>query len=66
MIPTLILFGIYGWPGWFLWAVLPLIFGINHPPVLDSDHPLGLSRQIIGWISLAIFVLTFTPTPFMG
>jgi len=66
MIPTLILFGIYGWPGWFLWAVLPLIFGINHPPVLDTDHPLGLSRQIIGWISLAIFVLTFTPTPFMG
>jgi len=66
MIPILILFGIYGWPGWFLWAVLPLIFGINHPPVLDSDHPLGFSRQIIGWISLAIFILTFTPTPFMG
>ncbi|MBI3596043.1 MAG: site-2 protease family protein [Nitrospirae bacterium] len=66
MIPTLILLGIYGWPGWFLWAILPLIFGINHPPVLDSDSPLDRSRQIIGWISLAIFVLTFTPTPFMG
>jgi membrane-associated protease RseP (regulator of RpoE activity) len=66
MIPTLILFGIYGWPGWFLWSILPLIFGINHPPVLDSEHPLDLSRQIIGWISLGIFILTFTPTPFMG
>jgi len=66
MIPILILFGIYGWPGWFVWAVLPLIFGINHPPVLDTDRPLSLSRQIIGWVSLAIFVLTFTPTPFMG
>ncbi|HUK55209.1 MAG TPA: site-2 protease family protein [Nitrospiria bacterium] len=66
MIPTLILLGIYGWPGWLLWAILPLIFGINHPPVLDTDRPLSRSRQIVGWISLAIFVVTFTPTPFMG
>ncbi|MEK6683545.1 MAG: site-2 protease family protein [Nitrospirota bacterium] len=65
MIPVLILLGIYGWPGWFLWAVLPLIFGINHPPVMDSDRPLDRNRRIIGWISLAIFILTFTPTPFM-
>jgi membrane-associated protease RseP (regulator of RpoE activity) len=65
MIPTLILLGLYGWPGWFLWAVLPLIFGINHPPVLDGDIPLDRPRKIIGWISLLIFILTFTPTPFM-
>jgi membrane-associated protease RseP (regulator of RpoE activity) len=65
MIPILFLLGITGWPGWFLWAILPLIFGINHPPVMDSDSPLDRNRQIIGWISLAIFVLTFTPTPFM-
>jgi len=65
MIPVLILLGVYGWPGWFLWAVLPLIFGINHPPVMDSDSPLDRTRRIIGWISLAIFVMTFTPTPFM-
>jgi membrane-associated protease RseP (regulator of RpoE activity) len=66
MIPILILMGMYGWPGWYLWAFLPLIFGINHPPVLDSESPLDLTRQIIGWTSLAIFILTFTPTPFMG
>jgi membrane-associated protease RseP (regulator of RpoE activity) len=66
MIPILILMGMYGWPGWYLWAFLPLIFGINHPPVLDSESPLDFTRQIIGWISLAIFILTFTPTPFMG
>jgi membrane-associated protease RseP (regulator of RpoE activity) len=65
MIPILFLLGIYGWPGWIIWAILPLIFGINHPPVMDSDSPLDRNRQIIGWISLAIFVLTFTPTPFM-
>jgi membrane-associated protease RseP (regulator of RpoE activity) len=66
MIPILIVFGMVGWPGWFLWAVLPLIFGINHPPVMDSDSLLDRNRRIIGWLSLAIFVLTFTPTPFMG
>lgn len=66
MIPTLFLLGIFGWPGWLLWAVLPLIFGIHHPPVLDADHPLDPSRKIVGWISLAIFFVTFTPTPFMG
>lgn len=65
MIPTLILLGMFGWPGWYIWAVLPLIFGINHPPVMDSDSPLDRNRQIIGWISLALFALTFTPTPFM-
>jgi membrane-associated protease RseP (regulator of RpoE activity) len=65
MIPTLILLGMYGWPGWFLWAVLPLIFGINHPPVLDGDIPLDRPRKIVGWVSLVIFILTFTPTPFM-
>ena len=65
MIPILILFGFSGWPGWFIWAVLPLIFGINHPPLLDPASPLDRRRQVIGWISLAIFVLTFTPTPFM-
>jgi len=65
MIPILLLLGLYGWPGWFFWAILPLIFGINHPPVMDSGVPLDRNRRIIGWISLAIFVLTFTPTPFM-
>lgn len=66
MIPILVLLGVYGWPGWLLWAFLPLIFGINHPPVVDSDSPLDPTRQIIGWVSLLIFILTFTPTPFMG
>jgi len=59
------LLGVYGWPGWLLWAFLPLIFGINHPPVLDGDIPLDRTRKFIGWIALVIFILTFTPTPFM-
>ena len=65
MILILVLFGLYGWPGWLLWAVIPLIFGIRHPPLVDADTPLDGQRQAIGWISLAILILTFTPEPFM-
>lgn len=65
MIPILILIGFTGWPGWFLWAVLPLIFGIQHPPLLDPESPLDPHRRAVGWISLAILALCFTPTPFM-
>lgn len=66
MIPILVLFGLYGWPGWLLWAVIPLIFGIRHPPLMDADTPLDGQRKAIGWISLAILILTFTPEPFMA
>jgi membrane-associated protease RseP (regulator of RpoE activity) len=53
------------WSGWYLWAMLVLfIIRIKHPPVLDSDQRLGPGRQIIGWLSVAILVLCFTPIPF--
>jgi membrane-associated protease RseP (regulator of RpoE activity) len=52
------------WPGWAIWAVLMTILGINHPPVMYWERPLDPRRRFIGWISLVIFVLTFTPLPF--
>lgn len=64
MIGILVAFGFTGWEGWFLWAVLPLIFGLDHPPVLDTHAPLDATRRRIGWITLAVFVLTFIPVPF--
>ncbi len=60
----LIIMGIAYWPGWVVWAVLLIILGISHPPVLYWESPLHSSRRKIGYISLIIFVLTFTPTPF--
>ena len=65
MMAVLAVIGIFGWPGWLLWAVLPVMFGIRHPPLLDTTVPMDSRRRTIGWISLAIFMLCFTPTPFI-
>ncbi len=62
-IPVLIVLGIYYWPGWIVWAVLMIILGYKHPPVVFPDIKLDRNRIIIGWVSLAIFILTFTPMP---
>jgi hypothetical protein len=51
-----------GWLGWLLWVVIIRIFiKIPHPPVPD-ETPLNRGRMIIGWIALAILVLTFSFT----
>jgi len=63
-VPILIVLGFVGWPGWFLWAFMAGLWGLGHPPVMDPYAPLGRSRRIVGWITLAVFVLTFAPVPF--
>lgn len=64
MIPILLWLGTVGWSGWFVWAFLPLIFGLRHPPVTDVDIPLDRGRVIIGWLGLIMFAITFIPVPF--
>ena len=64
MIPILIMLGFVGWPGWFLWAFMASIWGVAHPPVMDPDVHLGRGRTVVGWIALAVFILTFAPVPF--
>jgi membrane-associated protease RseP (regulator of RpoE activity) len=51
-----------GWPGWILWAVLVVIFGLDHPPTLD-DTPLDPGRRFAAWLTIVLFVLTFMPVP---
>ncbi len=52
------------WASWIIWAIILARFvKIDHPPVYD-EHPLDSKRMIIGWISIAIFILCFTPVPF--
>ncbi|MBM4146755.1 MAG: site-2 protease family protein [Nitrospira sp.] len=64
LIFVMILFGLFLWEGWFVWAVLLLILGLKHPPVIYWEVPLDSKRKFIGWLALVIFILTFIPTPF--
>jgi membrane-associated protease RseP (regulator of RpoE activity) len=63
-IPLLIMLGFVGWPGWFIWAFMAGVFGLEHPPVVDPQVPLGRGRVLVGWLAFAVFVLTFAPVPF--
>lgn len=56
--------GIFYWEGWALWAVLMLVLGIKHPPLIYWEIPLNSKRRFIGFLSLIIFVITFIPVPF--
>lgn len=48
---------------WLLWAFLTtFIIRFRHPPSAD-ESPLDLRRKIIGYITIGIFILCFTPSP---
>ncbi|CAG0930999.1 hypothetical protein TFLX_01952 [Thermoflexales bacterium] len=49
---------------WLLWAILVQVFGLRHPPPLDDLTPLDRKRKLIGWATIVIFFLIFTPLPF--
>ncbi len=55
--------GFLGWPGWFLWAVLMLFVGLDHPPTADTITRLDPARRLVGWLTLLLFVATFIPVP---
>ena len=61
---SLFFFGIIGWAGWFVWAILGVLLGLWHPPILDKDFPLENKHRLVGWGSIALFILTFMPIPF--
>jgi|YelNatPaOPRAMG01_1025707.scaffolds.fasta_scaffold00925_22 hypothetical protein len=57
---------VFGWLGWFIWALLLFfVIKIKHPEIYD-DSKLGTGRMMLGYISLAIFILSFSPSPFYG
>jgi len=54
-----------GYNGWFAFALLIGRFlGVYHPPALENQ-PLNIPRQILGWLALLIFILSFSPKPFL-
>lgn len=62
---ALVLAGIYYWAGWILWGLILLLPAMRRrrPPI---DTTLSPSRVLLAITGLAIFLLTFTPTPFHG
>lgn len=52
------------WEGWFMWAVLMLILGLEHPPVIYPEERLDPRRRWIGLFSFFVFIVTFVPAPF--
>lgn len=56
--------GMEYWPGWFFWAVLLIFLGLGHPAAADPETPLSPNRQLLAWLTIALFVATFSPVPF--
>lgn len=55
----------HGFSGFFPFLfLLGRVLGVYHPDV-EEDQPLDWKRQVLGWLALLIFVLCFTPHPFM-
>ncbi len=48
---------------WTVMIILLLFMGPRHPPTADDDVPLGAARIILGWLTLAFVVVSFTPRP---
>ncbi len=52
-----------GYSGWLFFAfMVGRLLGIDHPQVREEGS-LGITRKILGWLALLIFILCFTPTP---
>ncbi len=61
--PQIVPFAEYSWSAWLVWALIALVLvKLYHPPVPD-ESPLDTRRRYVGWATLAIFVLSFSPNP---
>jgi hypothetical protein len=49
---------------WVLWSILILfLIRFRHPPTRDDSLHIGWGRQMLGWISYVIFIVSFSPMP---
>lgn len=62
---TLSIFARVFWEGWLMWGLLLLVFGFRHPMLLDRWEALDRGRRVWALVALAIFLLCFTPAPFV-
>jgi membrane-associated protease RseP (regulator of RpoE activity) len=55
---------VFGYWGWMLMILLLMMMGPLHPPTANDHIPLGPVRTALGWASLLLVPLGFTPVPF--
>ncbi len=60
---ALVLLG-FLWYGWWIWAALVFFLGRAYAEPLDQITPLDRKRKILGYIAMAVLILTITPVPF--
>jgi membrane-associated protease RseP (regulator of RpoE activity) len=57
---------IYFSPSWLVWAILIRVLGRRHPPTMNDYEPVGRARVLVALLALAIFVVSFVPSPIVG
>jgi len=62
VISLLALLGFF-WSGWWLWAVLLLVFNRKHGEPLDEITTLDQKRKFLAILGLIVFILVFIPVP---
>jgi len=60
----LLVCGLVFWYGWLMWAVLLAFLGWRHPPPFHYWVPLDGRRKFVGFVTILVFILTFSPRPF--
>lgn len=53
------------YPGWILLFILLVFLGRKHPPPWNDFTPLDKKRQLLSFLVFIIFLISFTPTPFI-
>ncbi|MBD3257833.1 site-2 protease family protein [candidate division GN15 bacterium] len=48
---------------WWFFAGLGIVFGVSHPPTINDSKPPSRAARVLGWTSLVILILSFTPVP---
>lgn len=58
-------FNVNGYTGWLVFAFLiGRVLGVYHPTTL-INYPLSWQRKALGWFALLVFILCFSPSPFV-